>query len=355
MATLSHEKRLPAEMRPQRATDLPHHNGQEVNRNALRQESSMTRLPAGLGRVLSSGEAGMRAEQNERINPDSHRMLWVTVGLVGFLAITSFAVSFSSLIEVAEWVGLPQWLRWTVPAFIDVAILAYGLAAVIHRSRGESVAATWVSLSVFTAVSVVANALHALSSGSGETAGQQWIGASIAAMAPIAVLASTEELSRLAFGHSARLNSTALPTKISLATESETPPAATDTAGTVEETPLAVAQPEAARAEANRDVAGERPADLQEPDAGETEPSSEESPAVAACPTAMGLEDESRNAAEGELDRLARWARERMANGEELTGAAVGDYLGMTDRTGRNRLKMLRERYPEFREEGVSA
>ena len=93
----------------------------------------------------------MQADHNVRINPDSHRTLWVTVGLVVFLAITSFAVSFSGLIEVAEWVGLPHWLRWTVPAFIDVAILAYGLAAVIHKSRGEPVGATWISLSIFTA------------------------------------------------------------------------------------------------------------------------------------------------------------------------------------------------------------
>ena len=73
------------------------------------------------------------------------------------------------------------------------------MAAVIHKARGERVTATWVSLAVFTLISVVANAIHAISKGEGTTMPQIVIGATIAAAAPIAVFAATEELSRLAF------------------------------------------------------------------------------------------------------------------------------------------------------------
>lgn len=140
-----------------------------------------------------------RTKHSPRINPDSLRTLWFTVGLIIVLGITSFLVSFNGLLDVAAWVGLPHSLRWTVPGFIDVSILAYSMAAVIHKARGERVTATWVSLAVFTLISVVANAIHAISKGEGTTMPQIVIGATIAAAAPIAVFAATEELSRLAF------------------------------------------------------------------------------------------------------------------------------------------------------------
>jgi hypothetical protein len=112
-----------------------------------------------------------------RINPDSLYTLWFTVILICTLGLTSFMVSFNGLHDVAGWVGLPVWLRWAVPIFIDIAILAYSLAAVIHRARGETVWPTWTTLGAFTLLSVIANGVHALTRGAGTTAVQSWIGA----------------------------------------------------------------------------------------------------------------------------------------------------------------------------------
>lgn len=134
--------------------------------------------------------------RTERINPDSMVTLWLTVGLVGFLAVASFMVSFTGLHEVAAWAGLPEWLRWAVPVFIDVAILAYTLAVLIHRHRGERTWASWLSLAGFTVFSMVANGAHALSIPHPD-AGQQIIGAAVASLAPLAVFAATEQLGRL--------------------------------------------------------------------------------------------------------------------------------------------------------------
>jgi hypothetical protein len=134
--------------------------------------------------------------RTERINPDSMVTLWLTVGLVGFLAVASFMVSFTGLHEVAAWAGLPEWLRWAVPIFIDVAILAYTLAVLIHRHRGERTWASWLSLAGFTVFSMVANGAHALSIPHPD-AGQQIIGAAVASLAPLAVFAATEQLGRL--------------------------------------------------------------------------------------------------------------------------------------------------------------
>ena len=125
-----------------------------------------------------------RTNHSPRINPDSLRTLWFTVGLIIVLGITSFLVSFNGLLDVAAWVGLPHSLRWTVPGFIDVSILAYSMAAVIHKARGERVTATWVSLAVFTLISVVANAIPVISKGEGTTMPQIVIGATLAAAPP---------------------------------------------------------------------------------------------------------------------------------------------------------------------------
>lgn len=135
-------------------------------------------------------------EVSRRINPDSLGTLWLALSFVIVLAVVSFMVSFAGLSEVAKWVGLPPMLSWTVPTFIDTAIIAYGLAALIHRHRGEPAAWSMVSLLAFTLVSVIANGAHALSVDHAET-WQAWIGAGIAGLAPLAVFASTEELGRL--------------------------------------------------------------------------------------------------------------------------------------------------------------
>lgn len=142
-------------------------------------------------------DAGKGVRTSRRINPDSIQTLWFTVGIVGILAATSFMVSFAGLTEVAKWVGVPSWMSWTVPAFIDLSIIAYSLAVLVHRSRGEATWASWLSLGLFTGVSVIANAAHALSFPH-ENSWQAWIGAGIAALAPVGVFAATEELGRLA-------------------------------------------------------------------------------------------------------------------------------------------------------------
>lgn len=163
-------------------------------------DSTLTKSDVKVGIEACSSlpmDAGKSVRTSRRINPDSIQTLWFTVGIVGILAATSFMVSFAGLTEVAKWVGVPSWMSWTVPAFIDLSIIAYSLAVLVHRSRGETTWASWLSLGLFTGVSVIANAAHALSFPH-ENSWQAWIGAGIAALAPVGVFAATEELGRLA-------------------------------------------------------------------------------------------------------------------------------------------------------------
>lgn len=132
-----------------------------------------------------------------RIDADTRPVVIATTGLVASLGLVSFLVSFAGLSAVAAWAELPPTLRWAVPVFVDGALLAYTLAILVQKSRGESVRFSWGALASFTAVSVAANAAHVY--GVGDP--RDWrttAGAAIAALAPLGVFAATHTVASLA-------------------------------------------------------------------------------------------------------------------------------------------------------------
>lgn len=322
------------------------------------------------------GYTAMSEQSGRRINPDSRGTLWATVILIGILGITSFTVSFFGLHDVAAWVGLPVWLRWAVPVFIDIAILAYSLAAVIHRSRGETVWPTWVTLAVFTSASVVANGAHALAKGEGETAIQSWIGAVIAAMAPVAVFAATEQVSRLAFSEpKRRVRAASEPEALA-----ELPEAAEPSAGSTPALPEVAAaavmpepeaQPEIASAAGDEPIGStETPAELPEAGDGRDEqahdvamtlttapPEAVAAPVVTQPeapearpqePEVPEAEDDSQHTATEAPKDLAEWVEQQREQGKPVNGTTAAEFLGLSDRTGRARLTALRESHPHL-------
>lgn len=141
-----------------------------------------------------------KVSKSPRINPDARPVLYTAVGLVTLLMVSSFAVSFTGIYEVSAWTGLPVLLQWLPALFIDAAILAYTIALIVFKARGESVWKTLAGLTGFALISVVANVSHTLSFWNGSlTDFRAWIGVLITASAPIAVLLASEEITRLAF------------------------------------------------------------------------------------------------------------------------------------------------------------
>ncbi len=139
----------------------------------------------------------------QRINPDSRGTLWIALILVFILMLSSFVVSFAGIWDISQYTGLPVFLQWVPALFIDAAILAYTIALFVFKARGEGTFRTIFWLMMFAGVSVAANVAHTLDylSETGIGAGDYrlWIGVAITASAPIAVLAASEEISRLAF------------------------------------------------------------------------------------------------------------------------------------------------------------
>jgi len=147
------------------------------------------------------GSRGGKQSAEARINPDSRGTLWLALILVFVLMVSSFVVSFSGIWDISQYTGLPAAIQWVPAMFIDAAILAYTISLFVFKARGESTWRTIAWLLGFAGISVAANVSHTLDylQQSGVNDWRIWIGVAITASAPIAVLAASEEISRLAF------------------------------------------------------------------------------------------------------------------------------------------------------------
>lgn len=295
------------------------------------------------GNKASATSGGRRG--SDRINPDSITTLWLTVGLVCFLAVASFMVSFTGLHEVAAWAGLPVWLRWAVPVFIDVAILAYTMAVLIHRHRGERTWASWVSLAGFTFFSMVANGAHALSIGHPDDV-QRIIGAAVAALAPVAVFAATEQLGRLVIRRPVQQPATAaypVPSR----TGSSTP-----LGGLTDERSQASSQ-HIATAPVAEGVTSLPPAVPPVTKESDTDPTTDVEVFVQASSEASGTSGAVRPVVSvvGRKPRAAdlqAWVKAVVASGTQPTGKDAAEFLGVSERTGRARLTALKKAEPDL-------
>jgi Protein of unknown function (DUF2637) len=129
---------------------------------------------------------------------------WLVISRVCAVLITvgigaaSFVLSFAALRDLAARAGISERLAWLWPLIVDGTILQATMAVVVlagHRDQGRSRRYFWIVLSSSAAVSVGANALHAVLPGS--TPVSPWLAAAIAVVAPVSLLASTHGLSLL--------------------------------------------------------------------------------------------------------------------------------------------------------------
>jgi hypothetical protein len=131
-----------------------------------------------------------------RLHPDSLPVLVFAVAVTALLALVSFALSFAGLVAVAEWAGVPPWLRWAVPVVVDGAQLVFTAGMLVHAARGDSTARSWAALGLFAAVSIAANAAHGWDADA--EGWRAYAGAFMAGLAPLAVVLSIHELAALA-------------------------------------------------------------------------------------------------------------------------------------------------------------
>lgn len=296
-------------------------------------------------------------KSNSRINPDDPRFVRVITVGVAFAGLVAFAVSFVTLMEVGAWLGLPSWMHWAIPAFIDTAILVYAGSVLIHKTRGERTWPSWLLLGTFTSLSVVANAAHALAYGQAQTAWQGIIGAVIAGMVPMAVFAATEQLSRVAVEDpiSRRHELEAEATWLAEQAERERRQLEVEA-----EREQARQQAELAREQhvTELEVVRAQRAGLTARAASAAEsgqlfalPSTDTEPTAVTTETETETKSESaprRMQAVAGREAIIEFISDRAAQGVETSGADLAAKFGFSDKTGRRRLAELREARPEL-------
>lgn len=308
-----------------------------------------------------SGQLVATGGRSSRIDPDTRWVQWTVVGLVGMLGVTSFIVSFRALYDVAAWAGLGDGIQWAVPVFIDGAILTYALSVLVHRGRGESTWPSWVSLGAFTAMSIAANAAHAVS-----LPQDHWwktlIGALIAALAPMGVFAATEQMARLVVLRPQDRASSGYESpsaRVPAHREMEAEPVFTTVADASEGAPTFGDQPEGKVVDAEASEAEAAVVDPL-PEVSESDESAAEAVAAttATPPETVSLdpspeETTGRIASTREVetpddDPFIAWVESQRRAGLPVTGKSAGEFLDVSERTGRNRIKELKAERPEL-------
>lgn len=293
----------------------------------------------------ASTEANDRAttvRSPRRVNPNDGRFIRAVVAGTAVAGIVAFAISFAALYEVAAWLGLPWFMHWAVPVFIDLAILVYAGSVLVHEARGESSRASWWALGAFTGLSLVANAAHALSAHQ-DTVWQSIVGVTIAAMVPVAVFVATDQLARVAVenpeSRRAEMKAEMDDELQMLRVRSELEMERDRLAAELEAKRLevdrqrrdAARQAELAEAEHRRQL--ERVATAQ--DEAPAPQSADESPAPVPVQAAQSAGQD-----------VEAWVREQIEGGQVPSAADIAERFGCSERTGRRKLAALREAEP---------
>lgn len=160
-------------------------------------------------------------------------MRFLALTLLG-LAAVSFTMSYSGLVAVAPWAGLPAVLYWTVPVMIDSGIVIFGLAVFVMRARSQlgALLYAWGLFALFTSLSIAANVMHALDATSGDEFHRRVTGAVIAGTAPFLVATASHMLTLTVIEPAEKLVETtkAVKARVSAPAPNPTPPGAAVTA-----------------------------------------------------------------------------------------------------------------------------
>ena len=124
--------------------------------------------------------------------------LWPLMVLTVAIALMAFILSFDALRTLAVACGVQPGLSWMFPLIIDAPVLAFTWATWVFKTRGLGQAYPWAMLLVFSAVSLVGNALHAHPVETNGLLLPDWGASLLMTMPPVALLATSHMIVRAA-------------------------------------------------------------------------------------------------------------------------------------------------------------
>lgn len=171
---------------------------QLMNENLLRIDNKIGELNGRhSGRFQRHLVGRRRTGAPARLAADDIRFFLVILSGVVAFALASFTASFAGQYAMAANTGLPTYLWWLVPLFIDLPIIVLSLATLIFRARGQHVWHTWAVVILLTGLSSAINVAHVYGVSTAEAGIGTALGAVVMGGAPWLVLVSFEELGRL--------------------------------------------------------------------------------------------------------------------------------------------------------------
>lgn len=136
---------------------------------------------------------------SNRISPSSPWLLWSVTVAVFALYVFGAIVSFAGLYAIAPWLLLPDYLYWSFPLAVDVAILVYKAAEVILRNdtrKTHKIKKAVFGSVIFTFVSSAGNVVHVVNANDPNPL-RFWGGLLFAGMIPWAVYLAASVLTDL--------------------------------------------------------------------------------------------------------------------------------------------------------------
>ena len=125
-------------------------------------------------------------------------------GWAAFLLLVLAAVSFTAgvpgLLAAGLWAQLGA-LNWLLPIMIDGGLIFSAISAMAWRAEtARAGLLAWTMVAVLSAVSVAAQVVHVMGAHAGQPTPEALVGAAIASLFPLTVLASTRMFELLRFG-----------------------------------------------------------------------------------------------------------------------------------------------------------
>jgi hypothetical protein len=269
------------------------------------------------------------AKQAERDAAVVRKLKSTSALVLLLLAATSFAAGVPGLLDAGRWARLGE-MAWLTPIAIDGGLVFFSASAMAWRAETAKASALgWTMVWLLSAVSVAAQIAHVLGDNANPTV-QDFVGAGVASMFPLLVLASTRQFEMLRFSRVIEREASRVAALDAL----NAPQPSKGTKQTKKSWRAASKKPAKATPAAVRDSSRSAvpAANVAAPAAATpVTASSPPAPAMALVGQTRTVSGASSTAGEAQV---AEWVRGRVRAGERPSAATVAEMLGKSKASG---------------------
>ncbi len=271
------------------------------------------------------------AKQAERDAAVVRKLKSTSAVVLLLLAATSFAAGVPGLLDAGRWARLGE-MAWLTPIAIDGGLVFFSASAMAWRAETAKASVLgWTMVWLLSAVSVAAQIAHVLGDNDSPTV-QDFVGAGVASMFPLLVLASTRQFEMLRFSRVIDREASRVAAQDAL----NAPQSSKGTKRTKKPWRAASKKPAKATPATVRDSGRSAvPAAIAAGPAAATPvtASSSPAPAMALVGQARTVSGASSTSTPGEA-QVAEWVRGRVRAGERPSAATVAEMLGKSKASG---------------------